>query len=75
MGEPNSITLVINGAASRYDSGACPESALKLVESLGVDPKKVVLEINGSIIKRADWPDTPMADGDRVELVSFVGGG
>ena len=75
MGKPGAVTLTINGEANSYDSGSCPESALCLVESLGIDPGKAVLEINGSIVRRADWPVTRLADGDRVEVVGFVGGG
>ena len=73
MNEPDAVTLVINGSAKRFDSGTHPRSAQQLVDLLGLG--SVVLELNGSIVARADWPSASLVDGDRVELVGFVGGG
>jgi len=38
-------------------------------------PQVVVAELNGAIVGRQRWADTVLAEGDRVELVTFVGGG
>ena len=73
MNESDAMTVVINGLAKRFDSGSCPRSAQQLVELLGLG--SVVLELNGSIVARADWSSTNLVDGDRIELVGFVGGG
>jgi len=35
----------------------------------------VIAEVNGAIIKSDRWPETGLKNGDRVELVTFVGGG
>jgi sulfur carrier protein len=39
------------------------------------DPKRIAVERNGDIVPRAQYGETVLKDGDRVEVVSFVGGG
>ena len=39
------------------------------------DPKRIAVERNGEIIPKAKYGDTVLKDGDRIEIVSFVGGG
>ncbi|MCH5183880.1 MAG: sulfur carrier protein ThiS [Oscillospiraceae bacterium] len=39
------------------------------------DPKRIAVERNGEIVPKAQYAETVLADGDRVEIVSFVGGG
>ncbi len=46
-----------------------------LVEELGFDVRKVAVERNLAIVPRSLHGDTVLADGDRIELVQFVGGG
>ncbi|MFC0632590.1 sulfur carrier protein ThiS [Brevundimonas balnearis] len=46
-----------------------------LVEALGLDPRKVAIERNLEIVPRSLHGQTPLADGDRIEIVQFVGGG
>ena len=48
---------------------------LTLVEELGLDVRKVAVERNLEIVPRSLHATTALADGDRVELVQFVGGG
>jgi thiamine biosynthesis protein ThiS len=48
---------------------------LALVEELGLDVRKVAVERNLEIVPRSLHATTSLADGDRVELVQFVGGG
>lgn len=65
--------LHVNG-----EERACPElppSLLALVESLGVEPQTVVAEVNGEIVPRAAYAGTSLSEGDRIELVRFLGGG
>jgi len=40
-----------------------------------LDPRTVVVELNRSIVRRANLSTTPLSPGDSVELVHFVGGG
>ena len=46
-----------------------------LVAKLGLDARKVAVERNLEIAPRSTYADTALADGDRVEIVTFIGGG
>lgn len=46
-----------------------------LVDRLGLVSERVAIELNGSVVKRSDWPSEKLQDNDRVEIVHFVGGG
>ena len=50
-------------------------TVLALVEELGLDVRKVAVERNLEIVPRSLHAATPIADGDRIEVVQFVGGG
>ena len=51
------------------------ETVLALVEELGLDVRKVAVERNLEIVPRSLHGATPVVDGDRFEVVQFVGGG
>lgn len=69
------VRIKLNGAEKLFEGlGEAPTVAV-LVATLGFRPDRVALERNGDIVPRAEWPATPLADGDQVELVHFVGGG
>lgn len=65
------MKLTINGEAK--DSAATTLAAL--IESLGMKPDRVAIELNREIVPRGQWAETKLADGDRLEIVHFVGGG
>jgi sulfur carrier protein len=46
-----------------------------LVRSLGLDPRKVAVERNLEIVPRSTYAATLLTDGDRIEIVHFIGGG
>ena len=46
-----------------------------LVRALGLDPRKVAIERNLEIVPRSTYARAPVQDGDRFEIVAFVGGG
>ena len=48
---------------------------LGLVQELSLDPKKVAVERNLEIVPRSAYLQTAIADGDRIEIVHFIGGG
>ncbi|HEY0600964.1 sulfur carrier protein ThiS [Brevundimonas sp.] len=50
-------------------------TVLALVEELGLDVRKVAVERNLEIVPRSLHGVTPIAEGDRIEVVQFVGGG
>jgi thiamine biosynthesis protein ThiS len=66
----HSITL--NGTSRQVPS---PLSLAGLLEHLGLDPRTVVVEQNRVIVRRPSLADTPVDEGDVIELVHFVGGG
>lgn len=69
------MNLVINGQPRSFDGLPHACSVATLVETLGMQADRVALELNGNIIARAAWADSPVNDGDRLEIVHFVGGG
>jgi thiamine biosynthesis protein ThiS len=66
------MKLQINGAEKEVSS---PISLAALVESLGMKAGRVAVELNRNIVPREQWAATGLADGDRLEIVHFVGGG
>jgi thiamine biosynthesis protein ThiS len=66
------MDIVVNGEARRV---AERSSLLDLLETLGLDPRTVVVELNREIVRRPRLGETMLASGDAVELVHFVGGG
>ncbi len=64
-------TITVNGETRR---SAAPTLA-DLVRELGLKPEKVAVERNGEIVPRSTLEDAALADGDRLEIVHFVGGG
>jgi len=67
-----SLNVCVNGEDISF-SGAPHLAAL--VAHLGLDPRKVAVERNLEIVPRSLYADTPIADGDRIEIVHFIGGG
>jgi sulfur carrier protein len=47
----------------------------ELVRELSLTPQRVAIELNQSVIRRDQWEQTTLNEGDRVEVVHFVGGG
>jgi thiamine biosynthesis protein ThiS len=62
----------VNGEERRVPG---PATLLDLLRHLGLDPRTVVVERNREIVRRPRLGDTPLAEGDAIELVHFVGGG
>lgn len=68
------MKLHINGEEKTFESRA-PFTLASLVESLGMKPDRVAVELNRDIVPRDRWAETTLNDGDKLELVHFVGGG
>lgn len=66
------MRLTINGEA-REVSGVRDIAGLVVV--LGLDLRKLAIERNLEIVPRSSYAVTPLAEGDRVEIVHFIGGG
>ena len=54
---------------------AGPINLTDLVRHLELAPERLAIELNRSVVRRADWPETSLKEGDRIEIVHFVGGG
>jgi len=54
---------------------AVPACIQDLIADLGLQGDRVAIEQNGNIVPRADWANAGLKDGDRLEIVHFVGGG
>ena len=46
-----------------------------LIDELALPPARIAVELNGTVVRRDQWPETVLAEGDRLEIVHFVGGG
>ena len=46
-----------------------------LVNELSLAPTRIAIELNQKVVRRDQWAKTTLADGDRIEIVHFVGGG
>ena len=66
------MRVELNGESKELSEGTTLSS---LIEQLSLAPERVAVELNRDVVRRADWPATRLADGDRVEIVHFVGGG
>jgi sulfur carrier protein len=66
------MQLTINGETRAFSGVA---DVAGLVTALGLDTRKVAVERNLEIVPRSAYQKTPVADGDRIEIVHFIGGG
>ncbi len=66
------ITLSVNGQSRAIAPGA---TLAALLEQLSLSGKRLAVEKNGEIVPRSRYPDTPLAEGDQLEIVVAVGGG
>jgi thiamine biosynthesis protein ThiS len=70
-----SLTLILNGQSRVFESIPQPASLEQLIEELGLKSDRVAVEHNGEIAPRAVWGGVIVNEGDRLEVVHFVGGG
>ena len=67
--------FVLNGQSREFAQLAPGANLQDLIVELGLKGDRVAIEHNGNIVSRAEWVDTRLAEGDRLEIVHFVGGG
>jgi thiamine biosynthesis protein ThiS len=72
MNEPSTMMVQVNGKGREVPRGI---TVLGLLESLELNPSLVVVEHNREILDRGGYGETPVEEGDVLELVHFVGGG
>ncbi len=66
------MTITLNGERHELDQ---PMTVDALLASLAIDPRRVAVEHNLSILKRHRFPEVVVDEGDTLEIVNFVGGG
>lgn len=69
------MKLQINGEEREFANLAVPFSLAALIEILGMKPDRVAVELNRDIVSRTRWAETALNEGDKLEVVQFVGGG
>ena len=66
------IEVTVNGESRSVPYGL---TVVGLLEWLGIDPARVAVELNRSIVRQTEWAATPVPAGSQLEVVQFVGGG
>ena len=66
------MRLTINGEERNFEEALSVE---QLLGRIGLNSRKVAVERNLEIVARSTYPETALADGDRLEIVHFIGGG
>ena len=66
------MTITLNGEPYHLDA---PVSVAALLGRLGIDSRRVAVEHNLVVVRRAHLETTVLGEGDHVEIVNFVGGG
>jgi thiamine biosynthesis protein ThiS len=66
------VILIINGQGREFDKLS---TVSDLLTQLGMKPDRVAVELNRELISRDRWGTTQLSDGDKLEIVHFVGGG
>lgn len=68
----NAIQLQVNGETKTCS----PQTLLpEYLQAIGLNPRLVAVEYNGEILHRQFWESTYLQTGDRLEIVTIVGGG
>lgn len=68
----HAMTVTVNGERREVPPGT---SLSELIETLSLAPERLAVERNLEVVRRNDWEETLLAEGDRIEIVHFVGGG
>jgi thiamine biosynthesis protein ThiS len=68
----NAMIITLNG--DRHEL-ATPVSVSELLQQLEIDARRVAVELNLTVVKKAAYDSSVIRDGDEVEIVNFVGGG
>ncbi len=66
------LQLTVNGEDRSLAAGSCVSD---LVTELNLDGRKIAVERNLEIVPRSQYGETALENGDRIEIVAFVGGG
>ena len=66
------MNILINGDNQQFDDDL---TAAQLVEKLGLQGKRIAMEVNQEIVPRSNYDSCQLSENDRVEIINAVGGG
>jgi len=66
------MRVIINGNEETIEAGM---TLAELLRRRKAEPKRVAVEVNRELVVRGEHDRTPLREGDRIEIVTFVGGG
>ncbi len=66
------MTIAVNGES--VDTREAKTIA-ELIERYQLSPQSILVEHNGFAVHRREWPERPLAEGDRIEFIRVVAGG
>ena len=66
------MTIAVNGESMDARDA---KTIAELIEGYELPPQSIVVEHNGLAVHRHEWPDRPLAEGDRIEFIRVVAGG
>jgi thiamine biosynthesis protein ThiS len=66
------LRIEVNGESREVEQQTTLDD---LIKQLALIPARLAIERNREVVRRHDWPHTLLAEGDRIEIVHFVGGG
>ncbi len=66
------MNIEVNGKQMTLEEGA---SIVRLIEVMELGAKRIAVELNKELAVKKEWADTILKEGDKVEIVTFVGGG
>ena len=66
------MEITLNGEKKQIDGEVTLD---RLIDLFSLPRQRVAVEHNREVVSRSNWPDTVIADGDKIEVVHFVGGG
>jgi sulfur carrier protein len=69
------LTIQLNGQHRTFSELTPSADLASVIATLGLKSDRIAVEHNGEIVSRTAWGQTQVADGDRLEIVHFVGGG
>lgn len=69
------LNIILNGQPKNFPELGSRAALSEVVDQLQLKPDRIAIELNGDIARRETWGEVQVSDGDRLELVHFVGGG
>jgi sulfur carrier protein len=69
------LTIQLNGQQRSFPKLSTPSHLADIVSELALKSDRIAVELNGEIAPRASWTSLCIKDGDKLEIVHFVGGG